>query len=314
MSGDVIVTVTLNAALHVDYATGDLAAEGIIPVSRPSYRAGGRGVTVARVVRACGHDVLAAGLAGGASGELIREDLAKSGVPTAFTLIRGDSRRFFRFAGPGLAGPVLRFAEPGPYITTEELGRFAADYRRLMASAAAVVLCGSLPDGLPVDTYGSLVTYAAEAGVPVILDVGGEELKHAIGHGPDLVVAETSSAEPGIGADLIRLGAGAAAVAVGGLVRVVTAAGEWTAHVEATDASGTDPAYPPARGALVAGLVPGQLLGWSWPDRLRHALALAAGGAGAWTRAPGDPEDRDHMDLAAYERLLDAVRVESSAR
>ena len=229
MSGDVIVTVTLNAALHVDYTTDDLAAEGINPVSRPSYRAGGRGVTVARVLRAFGHDVLAAGLAGGASGELIREDLAKSGVPTAFTLIRGDSRRFFRFADPDPAGPVMRFAEPGPYITTEELGRFAADYRRLMAGAAAVVLCGSLPDGLPADTYGSLVTYAAEAGVPVILDAGGEELKHAIGHGPDLVVAETSSAEPGpegLGADLIRLGAGAAAVAVGGLVRAVTATGD----------------------------------------------------------------------------------------
>jgi hypothetical protein len=64
----------------------------------------------------------------------------------------------------------------------------------------------------------------------------------------------------------------------------------------------------------VAGLVPGQLLGWSWPDRLRHALALAAGGAGAWTRTPGGPEDRDHVDLAAYERLLDAVRVEPTAR
>jgi len=317
MSGDVIVTVTLNAALHVDYTTGDLAAEGINAVSRPSYRAGGRGVTVARVLRAFGHDVLAAGLAGGASGELIREDLAKSGVPTAFTLIRGDSRRFFRFAGQDQTAPVMRFAEPGPYITTEELGRFAADYRRLMTGAAAVVLCGSLPDGLPADTYGSLVTYAAEAGVPVILDVGGEELKHAIGHGPDLVVAETNSAEPeseALAADLIRLGAGAAAVAVGGLVRAVTSSGGWTARVEATDVTGTDPAYPPARGALVAGLVPGQLLGWSWPDRLRHALALAAGGAGAWTRAPGGPEAQDHVDLAAYERLLDAVRVEPSGR
>ena len=308
MSGDVIVTITLNAALHVDYTTDDLAAEGITPVSRPSYRAGGRGVTVARVLRAFGHDVLASGLAGGASGELIREDLAKSGVPTAFTLIRGESRRFFRFADP--AGPVTRFAEPGPYITTEELGRFAADYRRLMAGAAAVVLCGSLPDGLPSDTYGSLVTYAAEAGVPVILDAGGEELKHAVGHGPDLVVAEMSSAEPGpegFGAALIRLGASAAAVAVGGVVHAVTATGDWTARVEVTDAY---PACLPVRGALVAGLVPGQLLGWSWPDRLRHALALAAGGAGAWTRAPGAPEDRDHVDLVAYERLLDAVRVE----
>jgi tagatose 6-phosphate kinase len=326
MSGDVIVTVTLNAALHVDYMTGDLAAEGIKSVSRPSYRAGGRGVTVARVLRAFGHDVLAAGLAGGASGELIREDLAKSGVPTAFTLIRADSRRFFRFAGQDAAEPVIRFAEPGPYITTEELGRFATDYRRLMAGAAAVVLCGSLPDGLPADTYGSLVTYAAEAGVPVILDAGGEELKHAVGHGPDLVVAETNSAEPrprDLAADLVRLGAGAAAVAAGGLVRAVTASGDWTARVEATDVTGvtgitgvtgTDPAWPPARGALVAGLVPGQLLGWSWPDRLRHALALAAGGAGAWTRTPGGPEDRDHVDLAAYERLLDAVRVEPTAR
>ena len=314
MSGDVIVTVTLNAALHVAYTVGDLAADDITPVSRPSYRAGGRGVTVARVLWAFGHDVLAAGLAGGASGELIRDDLAKSGVPTAFTLIRADSRRFFRFAGPDPADPAMRFAEPGPYITTEELGRFAADYRRLMAGAAAVVLCGSLPDGLPADTYGSLVTYATEAGVPVVLDVGGEELKHAVGHGPDLVVAETSSADPGLGPALIRLGAGAAAIATGGLIRAVTATGEWTARVEAADVKGSDPdpsTQRPARGALVAGLVPGQLLGWSWPDRLRHALALATGGAGAWTNAPGAPEDRDRVDLAAYERLLDAVRVDT---
>ncbi len=317
MSGDVIVTVTLNAALHVAYTTGGPAAEGITPVSRPSYRAGGRGVTVARGLRAFGHDVLAAGLVGGASGEVIIQDLARSGVPTAFTLIRGESRRFFRFAGPEPDGPARRFSEPGPYITTEELGRFAGDYRRLMTGAAAVVLCGSLPDGLPADTYGSLVTYAAEAGVPVILDAGGEELKHAVGHGPDLVVAEAGPADPDTGmlaAALIRLGAGAAAVAAGGLIHAVTAAGEWTARVEATDIAGVDPEHPPARGALVAGLVPGQLLGWSWPDRLRHALALAAGGAGAWTRAPGGAEDRDHMDLAAYERLLDAVRVDQRAR
>ena len=312
MSGDVIVTVTLNAALQVDYAVGDAGAEGIRPVSKPGYRAAGRGVTVARVLRAFGHDVLAAGLAGGVSGELIREDLAKSGVPTAFTLIRGESRRIFRFAGPGVpgaadpAGPVLRYGEPGPYITTEELGRFAADYRRLMAGAAAAVLCGSLPDGLPPEIYGSLVTYAAEAAVPVILDAGGDELKHAVGHGPDLVVAETSSADPGLGTALLRLGAGAAAVTTGHGVRAVTAAGEWTARIAATD---PDVTYPPGRGALVAGLVPGQLLGWSWPDRLRHALALAAGGA----RVPGGLEGRDHVDLAAYERLLDMVQVEPEA-
>jgi tagatose 6-phosphate kinase len=303
MSGDVIVTVTLNAALHVSYTADELATRGINPVSRPGYQAGGRGVTVARVLRSFGHDVLAAGLAGGVSGELIRDDLARSGVPTAFTLIRAESRRFFRFASPEPSGPQIRFGEPGPYITTEELGRFAADYRALLSGAAAVVLCGSLPDGLPADTYGSLVTYAAEAGVPVILDVGGEELKHAVGHGPELVVAETGSADPGLGTDLIRLGAGAAAVAAGGLVRVATASEEWTACL----APGTPVPSTLARGALVAGLVPGQLLGWSWPDRLRHALALAAG---AWAHVPGESGGRDHVDLDTYEQLLEAVQVE----
>ena len=93
-----------------------------------------------------------------------------------------------------------------------------------------------------------------------------------------------------------------------------TPTGDWTARVEVADA---DPAYLPARGALVAGLVPGQLLGWSWPDRLRHALALAAGGAGpwtSWTGAPGEADERDRVDLATYERLLDTVRVEPPAR
>ena len=319
MPGDVIVTVTLNAALHVCYAVGDVDGQGISRISRPSYRAGGRGVTAARVLHSFGHDVLAAGLAGGTSGELLREDLARSGVPTAFTMIRGESRRIFHFAEPGSpagrqAARILQFEEPGPYITTEELGRFAADYRGLLAGAAAVVLCGTLPDGLPTETYGTLVTYAAEAGVPVILDAGGEELRDAVGHGPDLVVAETSSPDPGLGAALIRRGAGAAAVATGNLVRAVTAAGEWTARLT-PEAAGVPPQS--ARGALVAGLVPGQLLGWSWPDRLRHALALAAGSiddAGPdMPSAPGRSPVRDHVDLAAYERLLAAVRVEPPA-
>jgi tagatose 6-phosphate kinase len=287
------------------------------------------------VLRAFGHDVLAAGLAGGVSGELIREDLARSGVPTAFTLIGGESRRVFRFTG---GGQDLRFGEPGPYITTEELGRLAADYRSLLAGAAAVVLCGSLPDGLPAEIYGTLVTYAVEAEVPVILDAGGEELRHALSHGPDLVVAETSTADPDLGAALLRLGAGAAAVATGYLVHAVTAAGEWTARVtpptgdppaRVTLPTGDPPARvtlptgdPPARavrGALVAGLVPGQLLGWSWPDRLRHALALAAGGLAETGERSAPPATistsavRDHVDLAAYERLLDAVTVERSS-
>jgi tagatose 6-phosphate kinase len=291
MSGDVIVTVTLNAALHVSYQAGvEPGVNGITPVSRPVYRAGGRGVTVARVLREFGHDVLAAGLVGGAAGELIGQDLARAGVPAEFTRIRGESRRLFTFSPPGLT-----YGEPGPYITTEELGRFAGDYRTLLASAAAVVLSGSLPDGLPPDMYATLVRYATEAGVPVVLDAGGEELLLAVRNRPALVIADSADADAG--QQLLRLGAGAAVVRDGkGTVEVVTGSSRWTASITPPDGDGT----ALDRGTLVAGLVPGELLGWSWPDRLRHCLALAIG-----VTPDGD------LDPHAYETLLDSVIISS---
>lgn len=273
----VIITVTLNAALEVWYAAGELSWSEPNEVSRARYRASGRGVAVARVLQTFGHDVLAAGLAGGTAGELIRADLARSGVEAEFTLIGRESRRVFSVT-EGDTGRVLRLREPGPYVTTEELGRFAADYRRLLADATAVVLCGSLPAGLPAEIYGSLVSYAAAAGVPAVLDAGGEELLHGARRRPDLVIPDTSEAKAVSGAPAV-------AIMEDGGVRVLAGGEEWRATLPG--------AASLSRGAVVAGLVPGLLLDWSWPDRIRNAVALgaAAGPSG-------------EVDLAAYERTL----------
>lgn len=280
----VIITVTLNAALEVEYEAGQLSWSAPNEVSRARYRASGRGVTVARVLQKFGHDVLAAGLAGGTASELIRADLARSGVAAEFTLIRRESRRVFGIT-EGDTGRVLRFREPGPYVTTEELGRFAADYRRLLADATAVVLCGSLPAGLPAEIYGSLVSYAASAGVPVVLDAGGEELLHGVRRHPDLVISDAGAVK----------GAGAVAIPAGGGIRVLVGADEWQAKLPgATSLS---------RGAVVAGLVPGMLLDWPWPDRIRNAVALgaAAGPSG-------------EVDLTAYEQVLTGTNLQLSRR
>lgn len=301
-----IVTVTLNPALHVRYRTGQLALGADNEISQVSHQVGGQGLAVARVLHAFGHDVVAAGLAGGATGELIRTDLAKAGVPTRFTSIGRESRRTIEVTGG--SGDPTRLSEPAPYITTEELGRLAADYRALLAGAVAVVLCGGLPAGLPPEIYATLATYAADAGVPAVIDAGGTPLRHALSRRPalvipDLAVVPAPAASPAGGglsglpsgldaAGLVAAGVGAVVTAAGCEVRAVTAAGQWCA------AAPGDPARPGAREALVAGFLPGLVFGWSWPDRLRHAVALAA----AVTPA-GD------VDLDAYERLLPAVPV-----
>ncbi len=324
-----IVTVTLNPALHVQYEATRVELGAANSVSRVRYRTGGRGLAVARLLHTFGHEVVAAGLAGGSAGELIRNELAKAAVATQFTRIGAESRRVVDVAGSD--GQTTSFAEPAPYITTEELGRLAADYRSLLDGATAVVLCGSLPDGLPAETYGSLVSYAAGAGVPVVLDAGGSALRHGASRRPALIIPElggrggqgsdsagsdgTAAGEAGLAA-----AAGSSVVLLAGRgVRALTVAGEWRANLGPAADPGPAPssgrsagpagsAVDPARAgtrqqgafrdALVAGLVPGIALAWSWPDMLRHALALAA------SAAPGGA-----ADLTAYEALLADVDV-----
>jgi tagatose 6-phosphate kinase len=284
----VIVTVTLNPALHVSYQAGHVSLGRLNRVSRVSYRAGGRGLAVARVLHTFGHEVVAAGLAGGASGELIRAELARAGVAAQFTWIAGESRRILEVADD-VDGTITTFGEPAPYITTEELGRLAADYRSLMGDATAAVLCGSLPGGLPAETYGSLASYAAEAGVPVVLDASGSALRHAVRRRPALAIPGPDAADP---AALLASGAAAVAVVSGASARVVTADGEWLAGLAGQHAATA------TRDAMVAGFVPGIALNWSWPDTLAHAVALAMS-----TNQAGE------VDLEAYEGLLTKVSV-----
>jgi tagatose 6-phosphate kinase len=290
----VIVTVTLNPALYVRYEADQVELGAANRVRRVRHQAGGRGLEVARLVNTFGHEVVAAGLAGGSSGELIRTELARVGVATQFTRISAESRRVVQVADAS-SGLVTAFEEPAPYITTEELGRLAADYRALLDGATAVVLCGSLPAGLPPETYGSLTSYAAGAGVPVILDAGGSALRYGAARGPTLVIPERAADA----AELAAAGVRSLVLVTEHGVRALTTAGEWQALAEA--AGPREPVDLQAAGfrdALVAGFVPGIALAWSWPDMLRHAVALAAS-------VSGDGE----ADLAAYEKLLPEVAV-----
>jgi tagatose 6-phosphate kinase len=315
----VIVTVTLNPALGVRYDAEQVDLGAANRVSRVRYHAGGRGLTVARLLQEFGHDVVAAGLAGGSSGEVIRAELARVGVATQFTRIGAESRRVVRIADAA-TGRVTTLEEPAPYITTEELGRLAADFRALLDGATAVVLCGSLPTGLPAETYGSLTRYAVEAGVPVILNADGSALWHGAKRRPSLVLPEPGANE----AELLTAGADAVVLATDDGVRVTAAHAEWQAHLrpaggEFAVTAGTMPEHSPVgrnaaerimagpttaeratgrRDALVAGFVPGIALGWTWPDTLRHALALADS-----VTADGE------ADLGAYEKLLPEVKV-----
>jgi tagatose 6-phosphate kinase len=290
-----IVVVCLNPALDI---THHVAAVSWAGVNRPAAvytRPGGKGTNVARNLRSFGIDVLLIGLAGGATGDAVEAGLRRLAVPAVFTPAAGETRRTFAVVDG--RGPTALFNEPGPEISAAEFARFRAAYRKALAGAAAVALCGSLPRGLPDGTYAELIEVAAEAGVPAVLDAHGEALRAGVAAGPAIVKPNLEELQALAGRPLTRAdgetdwaavtaaahevraaGAGAVVVSLGpeGLL-AVTGAGCWHARPSAPAAGNATGAGDAVTAALVHGLV----LGRPWGERLRHAAALGAAAVAA---------------------------------
>jgi tagatose 6-phosphate kinase len=301
----VILTVTLNAALDVTYEVERLVVEESNRVRSVAQRAGGKGVNVARVLAALGHDVTATGLAGGATGGLIRADLRAAGIAEELVEIAGESRRTVAVVPDSGSGATL-LNEPGPRVSALEWERFGGRFAELAAGAAAVVLSGSLPRGLAPDAYAVLVTGARAAGAWVVLDADGAALRGGVPAGPDVV--KPNHAELAAATGIADLGAACAALRDGGARAVVASLG--AAGLAADTEEGRWKVGPPvavagnptgAGDAAVAALVAGHVSGRSWPERLAEAVAVSAAAA----RAPlaGD------LDRATYAAVRDRIRV-----
>ncbi|MEU0176147.1 1-phosphofructokinase family hexose kinase [Streptomyces massasporeus] len=305
-----ILTVTLNTALDITYRVRSLRPHASHRVSEVTERPGGKGVNVARVLAALGHEVTVTGFTGGATGRVVQEKLAAvPGVVDALVPVSGATRRTVAVVDER-TGDTTQLNEPGPTITPTEWSAFHEAYEDLLSSASAVALCGSLPPGVPVGAYAGLVRTARSFAVPVLLDTSGEPLRRGVAARPDIIkpnadeLAELTGSHDPLRAtqDARRRGAGAVVASLGpqGLL-ALTRDGRWRA---------TPPAHtrgnPTGAGdAAVAGLLSGLVDRLPWPARLTRATALSA----ATVLAPVAGE----FDRATYEELLGRVSMISAA-
>ncbi|MCP9975293.1 1-phosphofructokinase family hexose kinase [Streptomyces somaliensis] len=304
-----ILTVTLNTALDLVYTVPALTPHAAHRVTEVVERPGGKGVSAARVLAALGHEAVVTGFAGGPAGNTLRGLLAPLPVRDALVPVSGATRRTVTVTDAA-AGGTTRFSEPGPVVTPAEWAAFASAYEELLDGARAVALCGSLPRGVHVGAYGELVRRARRAGVPVLLDTGGEPLRRGVAARPDLLkpnadelAALTGYRDPLRAArDARRRGAHAVVASLGpdGLL-AVTPDGAWAAPAPARVAG--DPTG--AGDAVVAGLLSALAEGAPWPERLARAAALAT----ATVYAPAAGE----FDPDRYGELLERVRVTEEA-
>jgi 1-phosphofructokinase len=198
-----ILTVTLNAAVDRTVVVPNLTLGQRHRAPENLTLAGGKGINVARGLKALGAPVLATGLAGGRNRDAIRDGLSEAAIPFDFVEIRGHSRTSTAIIDP-TSGTQTEINEYGPKIRPEEAEEFARRLDFLLEYATAVVFAGSLPRDMDEGFLTRLIQNARERDLFTVVDSTPTVLKAALKAKPSLVSPNQGEAESCVGFDFIE--------------------------------------------------------------------------------------------------------------
>jgi len=193
-----IVTVTLNAAIDRTLTVPNFQRGQRHRASAGVTLAGGKGINVARALKALGIPVVATGFVGGDTGTRIVEHLTEEAILNDFVHIAGESRTSTAVVDP-TGGSYTEINEWGPAVSAEELEALLEKLRYLTQGAELVVFAGSLPRDVPDDFYAEAARELSRRQVPIVLDIEGEPLRLAVEAEPFLVSPNQSEAEALVG-------------------------------------------------------------------------------------------------------------------
>jgi len=193
-----IITVTLNAAIDKTLSVPNFRLGRRHRTVEQTTMAGGKGVNVARALKALGQPVIATGLQGGPTGTRIVEQLTQESILNDFVRIGAESRTNTAVLDP-TSGVQTEINERGPAVTPKELELFRDKLVYLARGAEIVVLAGSLPHGVEPDAYATFVRELKAVGVETIVDTDGEPLRHAVRAEPTVISPNLTEAEELVG-------------------------------------------------------------------------------------------------------------------
>lgn len=174
-----IVTLTLNPAVDKNTQIDRVVAEDKLRCEAPTREAGGGGINVSRVVHRLGGNSTAFYTSGGPTGAIL-EGLLDDENLDHMPLAVDDWTRENLIVYETSTDRQFRFGMPGPDLSTEEVEACLNTLRDLNSAPDYLVASGSLPSGVPDDTYAAVAETAHTLGARPILDTSGAALRHAM--------------------------------------------------------------------------------------------------------------------------------------
>ena len=193
-----ILTVTLNTAIDKTLAVPNFRLGRRHRTVEQTTMPGGKGVNVARVLKTLGAPVIATGLAGGATGTRLVEQLTQFSVLSDFVRIREESRTNTAVIDP-TTGEQTEINERGPSVSEQEIELFVDKLLYLAKGASMCVFAGSLPRNVDVDIYAGLIRELKRLGVATVVDTDGDPLRRAVRAEPDVISPNVLEAEELVG-------------------------------------------------------------------------------------------------------------------
>lgn len=193
-----ILTITLNAALDRTMTVPNFQVGFRHRANDTMVLPGGKGVNVARAVKLLGHPVIATGLVGGRKGEEILSDLTGDGMLCDFVRLGGESRTYTAVIDSA-TNVVTEINEHGLEVTAEDFEVLLEKLDYLGRAADVVVAAGSLPRGLPDDSYARIIQQLRRHDVSIFFYTYGDPLRLGIKAGPDFAFPKLVDAERVIG-------------------------------------------------------------------------------------------------------------------
>ena len=302
-----ILTLTLNPSIdHILIAESANPGEKNILASSATFY-GGKGINAAFTLGKLGISACTCGFIGQDNLAGLQEKLNHSGIRPRMTKIRNKTRHTFKVMQSG-GGKDTEYNEPGEAISITQMDALMVDLNDAIRDCKWLILSGSIPRGVPVDFYATLIQQCNGRGIKTILDTSGKALKNSIHASPTVVRINSDELHeifPECGRGMDGMQSALAELHQDGIPYCAVSLGEDGAlgfdgeqfinvHVPKVRTQSLTGAGDAMTAGIVASLNSGRL----FAEALRYSAALAT--ASTLKMEPGDFDLDDFTDI--YER------------
>jgi 6-phosphofructokinase 2 len=171
-----VVTVTLNPTIDKNYFVDRVAPDHKLRSRNPTSDPGGGGINVSKGIKELGGQSTAFFVSGGRTGKYLEDLLTTAGIDFRAFANEEETRESITITEHA-SNKQYRIVTEGPTVSIKVVDEILDACKKL--KPAFLVASGSLPKGLPPDTYARFASLAKSMGSRFVLDTSGDALTAA---------------------------------------------------------------------------------------------------------------------------------------